>query len=171
MAPDENLVIRCEEAADEPAVRTVNESAFGRPDEADLVNGLRKEGVVILSLVAEMRKQVVGHVLFSRIWIDRPDASLAAVALAPIAVLPDHQRNGIGGRLIRSGLDSLRNQGERIAIVLGHPDYYPRFGFSTEKARLIASPFPPDAFMAVELSINALGGIRGKVRYPVAFGL
>ncbi|MFN7996904.1 MAG: N-acetyltransferase [Bryobacteraceae bacterium] len=167
----ESVVIRCEEAKDQAAVRTVNESAFGRPDEADLVDRLRIEGAVLLSLVAEMKRQVVGHIVFSRMWIDSPGGSLAAVALAPMAVLPAHQRNGIGGMLIRSGLDSLRDRGERIVIVLGHKDYYPRFGFSAEKARELESPFPRDAFMAVELSIHALDGIRGKVRYPAAFGL
>lgn len=171
MVHGESLVIRCEDAEDQSAVRAVNEFAFGRPDEADLVDSLRKEGAIILSLVAEIEKQVVGHILFSRMWVDSPGGSLPAVALAPMAVFPAHQRNGIGGALIRSGLDSLRERGERIVIVLGHPDYYPRFGFSTEKARGLASPFPPDAFMAAELSFNALGGIRGKVRYPVAFGI
>src|SRR5580700_6464579 len=104
-------------------------------------------------------------------WIDDPGASIAAVALAPMAVLPAHQRKGIGQTLIRSGLDSLRDRDERIVIVLGHPDYYPRFGFSAEKARSLESPFPPEAFMAMELISGALDGIRGKVRYPAAFGL
>ena len=171
MEHGETPVIRCEDAKDQFAVRTVNESAFGRSDEAGLVDRLRKEGAVILSLVAEVKKQVVGHILFSRMWIDTPSASLAAVALAPLAVLPRHQRKGIGGALIRGGLESLRDRGEQIVLVLGHPDYYRRFGFSTERARSLATPFPPDALLAVELSRNALGGIRGKVRYPVAFGL
>jgi putative acetyltransferase len=167
----ETVVIRCENTEDESAVRTVNESAFGRSDEADLVDSLRKEGAVILSLLAELKKQAVGHILFSRMWIDTPGGSLTAVALAPMAVLPGHQNKGIGGTLIRRGFDRLRNRDERIVVVLGHPEYYSRFGFSTEKAGGLASPFPPHAFMAAELSINALGGICGKVRYPVAFGL
>lgn len=171
MVPGESLVIRCEGAEDESAVRTVNESAFGRTDEADLVESLRKEGAVILSLVAEVEKGIAGHILFSRMWIDSPGASLAAVALAPLAVVPHHQGKGIGGTLIRGGLDALRERGEQIVLVLGHPDYYRRFGFSAEKARPLASPFPPDAFLAVELSSKALGGIRGTVRYPAAFGL
>lgn len=170
MIEEESLVIRCEDAEDESGVRTVNESAFGRPDEADLVDRLRKESAFLLSLVAEVKKQVVGHILFSRMWIDTPGASLAAVALAPLAVLPRHQRKGIGGRLIRDGLACLRERGERIVLVLGHPDYYARFGFSTEKARSLASPFPPDAYLAAELSSNALDGARGRVRYPGAFG-
>ena len=91
--------------------------------------------------------------------------------MAPISVLPEHQRQGIGGRLIRYGLDLLRNRGEHIVIVLGHPGYYPRFGFSCEKARALESPFPPDAFMAMELNPGALDGVSGRVRYPAAFGL
>jgi putative acetyltransferase len=171
MTHGESVVIRCEDAEDQFAIRTVNESAFGRLDEADLVDRLRKEGAVILSLVAETKKQIVGHILFSRMWIDDPGSSIAAVALAPMAVLPAHQRKGIGAALIRGGLDSLRDRGERIVLVLGHPDYYPRFGFSAEKAHGLVSPFPSDAFMAAELGINAPGGICGKVRYPVAFNL
>jgi putative acetyltransferase len=103
--------------------------------------------------------------------VDRYCRSIAAVALAPVAVLPSHQRQGIGGRLIRAGLDRLRERSEDIVIVLGHPDYYGRFGFSAEKARGLESPFPKHAFMAAELRMNALTGICGKVRYPAAFGL
>jgi putative acetyltransferase len=88
-----------------------------------------------------------------------------------MAVLPEHQSQGIGGQLIVHGLDLLRSRGERIVIVLGHPDYYPRFGFSTERAHALESPFPPGALMAIELSPGALDGVRGKLRYPAAFGL
>jgi putative acetyltransferase len=130
---------------------------FGRYDEADL-DGLRNEGVALLSLVAELRKQIVGHILFSRIWIDNAVGSIATAALAPVALLPVQQRKGIGGRLIRRGLDSLRDRGERIVIVLRRPDYYWRFGFSAEKERDLISPFPADAFMAAELSVDALAG-------------
>lgn len=166
-----SVIVRCEKAEDQSPVRIVNESAFGRPDEANLVDRLRQENAVILSLVAEMKKQVIGHILFSRMWIDNPNGSLAAVALAPMAVLPAHQRNGIGGMLIRAGLDSLRDRGERIVVVLGHPGYYPRFGFSTDRALGLASPFPSEALMALELRMNAFSGISGTVRYPAAFGL
>ena len=91
--------------------------------------------------------------------------------MAPMAVLPEQQHRGIGGKLIKDGLDLLRRQGEQVVIVVGHPDYYPRFGFSTDKARSLASPFPPEVFMALELRLGALDGVRGKVRYPGAFGL
>jgi putative acetyltransferase len=167
-------IVRAENTQDpreRAAVRAVNEAAFGRPDEADLVDRLRAEGVVLLSLVAELERRVAGHILFSRMWIDTSDGPVEAAALAPMAVLPGYQRQGIGGQLIRHGLDLLRGRGERIVIVLGHPDYYPRFGFSSEKARSLESPFSPKAFMAMELRAGAPDGVRGKVRYPAAFGL
>jgi len=105
-------------------------------------------------------------------WIREPTGVLtSAVALAPMAVLPGHQRRGIGGRLVRHGLELLRGLGEKIAIVVGHPDYYPRFGFSTEKAHSLESPFSAEAFMAIELCTGALDGVHGTVVYPPAFGL
>jgi putative acetyltransferase len=128
------LVSRCqirEEAREDwPAVRRVNEAAFGRPDEADLVDGLRAENVVLASLIAEADSEIVGHILFSRMSINSDRGGIAAVALAPVAVLPAHQRKGVGGELIRKGLNLLRQRGEAIVIVLGHPGYYPRFGGS-----------------------------------------
>ncbi len=168
-----NLRIRFENGnADEPrAVHAINEAAFGRPDEAGLVDSLRAEGVVLVSLVAELDHGIVGHILFTRMFIETSSGSIPAVALAPVAVLPGHQGQGIGGRLIRHGLDSLRQQGEQIVIVLGEPEYYRRFGFSIERAASLESPFPPDALMAMELSAGALDGIQGKVKYPAAFGL
>jgi putative acetyltransferase len=165
------LIIRREDPRDIPAIRSTNEDAFGRPDEAGLIERLRAEGVVLASLIAEMQNRAVGHILFSRMWIDTTAGAVPAVALAPMAVLAEHQRQGIGQQLVHHGVDLLRGQGERIVIVLGHPDYYPRFGFSVERARCLESPFPPEAFMAMELVPGALAGIQGKVRYPNAFGL
>lgn len=171
--PESELIVRSESAGAEErsAVRSVNESAFGRPDEADLVQSLRSEGVVLASLVGEIQKRVVGHILFSRMWIETAERSIPAAVLAPLAVLPEYQHQGIGGQLIRHGLNFLQERGERVVLVLGHPNYYSRFGFSCESARSLESPFPPDAFMALELSPGVLHGIRGKVRYPAAFGL
>ena len=172
--PYVDAIVRCEHPDDtreHSVIRSIHEAAFGRPDEADLVESLRSEGAVLLSLVAGVEQRVVGHILFSRMSIETSNGPVPAAALAPVAVFPDHQRRGIGGQLIRSGLDLLRERGEQIVIVLGHPGYYPRFGFSSEKAHSLESPFPPEAFMATELSSGALDGIRGKVRYPAAFGL
>jgi putative acetyltransferase len=167
----DKAVFRSENAGDRFRVRSVNQAAFGRPDEADLVERLWSEGVVLVSLVAEVRRQIVGHILFSRMSIETARATVPAVALAPMAVLPEHQHRTIGGQLLRAGLDLLRRQGEDIVLVLGHPNYYPRFGFSVEKARSLESPFHANAFMAMELIPGALDGVRGKVRYPAAFGL
>ena len=153
-------------------IRQVNEAAFGGAEEADLVEALRTaEGLVLLSVVAELDGQIVGHILFSRMTIETSTGSVAAVALAPLAVLPPYQRQGIGGRLIRHGLDRLQDLDERIVIVVGHANYYPRFGFSSEQARSLESPFPRAVFMALELSSGALDGIHGTVRYPPAFGI
>jgi len=165
------VLIRREQANDDRAVRAVNEAAFGRSDEADLVDRLRQEGAVLASFVAEQERRIVGHVLFSRILIDAANEPVLSVALAPLAVLPAVQRRGIGSRLIRSGLDWLRTRGERSVLVLGDPQFYRRFGFSTARARLLATPFPAEAFMALELVPGALDGVRGAVRYPAAFGL
>jgi putative acetyltransferase len=163
--------IRAEHLRDRHEVRTVNEAAFQRSDEADLVERLREEGAILLSLVAELDGQIVGHILFSRMSIETAQGALPAVSLAPMAVRPSHQGRGVGSHLVRRGLAQLRARGERIVIVLGHKDYYPRFGFASEKARYLSSPFPADAFMALELSDGALADVRGAVRYPAAFGL
>lgn len=165
------MIVRLEEPRDIPVIRTINRDAFGRSDEAGLVDRLRDEGVVLVSLIAEEQDRAVGHILFSRMWIDTSAVAVPAVALAPMAVLPADQRRGVGQLLVRRGLDLLRARGERIVIVLGHPEYYPRFGFSVEAARCLKSPFPADAFMALVLSAGALDGIEGRVRYATAFGL
>ena len=164
-------LVREEQPGDRPQVRKVHEAAFGRRDEADLVDSLWQEGVVLLSLVAEMDGQIVGHILFSRMTVETGQGPVAAVSLAPMAVLPDHQRRQIGSQLVCRGLAELRERGERIVIVLGHKEYYPRFGFTPEKARLLASPFSRESFMALELSDGALASVQGAVRYPSAFGL
>lgn len=163
--------VRIETAGDREAIHAVNTAAFGQPEEAELVDRLRYEGAVLLSAVAETDNRIAGHVLFSRMHIETAGGLVAAVALAPVAVLPEFQRRGAGSQLIRYGLDLLRERGEEIVIVLGHPEYYPRFGFSTEKAAALTSPFPKEAYMALELMPGALAGIEGTVRYSAAFGL
>ena len=163
--------IREEDARDYAQVHALNEAAFGHADEADLVVRLRAEQAVLLSLVAEEDNRILGHILFTRMTIETTGCALPAVALAPMAVLPGHQNRGIGTQMIRHGLDLLRARGERIVLVLGHQHYYPRFGFSSEKASGLESPFPPEAYMALELDPGALNGIHAHVRYPAAFGL
>jgi putative acetyltransferase len=166
-----SIEIRSEETLDSAAVRSINEAAFGGRDEADLIESLRREGAVLASLVAIEEGKISGHILFSRMYIDQDTGSVAAVALAPLAVSPGHQRKGIGGSLVRHGIEWLRGSGEPIVIVVGHPEYYPRFGFSSEAAEQIESPFSRETFMVLELRPGALRGVRGRVRYAAAFGL
>ena len=165
------MLVRNERPEDCAAIRIVHEQAIGRRDEADLVDRLRAQGAALASFVAEVEDRIAGHILFSRMSIKTTDQSVPAVALAPVTVMPKFQRQGIGTMLTAHGLDWLRVQNEQIVFVLGHPDYYPRFGFSTDKARFIESPFNPKSFMALELKPHTLEGIRGRVRYPAAFEL
>jgi putative acetyltransferase len=161
----------CDSLNERAAIRAVNGAAFEGAEEADLVDRLRTDAHVLVSLVAELGSNVIGHCMFSRMWINTSAGLVSAVSLAPVAVHPNHQRQGIGSRLIQHGLELLRDQGERVVIVVGHPAYYPRFGFSTIIAECLESPFPREAFMALELTVGALEGIRGSVVYPPAFGI
>ena len=162
--------IRAETEADYEGVREVVCRAFGREDEAALVDALRSGGYARCSLVALCDEQVVGHVLFSELPIVGQTSPVAALALAPVAVLPNHQRQGVASRLIRQGLEECRRQGERIVVVLGHPSFYRRFGFSSELATRLESPFSGNpGFMALELVEAALAGVSGRVCYPPPF--
>jgi putative acetyltransferase len=164
------LLLRPETAADQQAIRHVHRLAFGQEDEARLVDALREGGFARVSLVAEENGQVVGHVLFSDLPILTPDGNVAALALAPVAVLPACQRQGIGSALIRRGLEICRERGHRIVVVVGHPAFYPRFGFSPEQAAKLESPFSGrPSFLALELVPGALEGVRGRVAYPWPF--
>ena len=160
--------VRVETPDDFAAVRIVNREAFGQADEADLVERLRDDGEVVASLVAEVDNAVVGHILFSRLPIVASAREIAGAALAPVAVLPRFQRQGIGSMLIRCGLRHCAESGSEAVVVLGHPAYYPRFGFSAALARRLDAPFSGAAFMALELVPGALAG-GGTVRYAAAF--
>ena len=166
-----DIIIRPEITKDIPAIFHVNKLAFDRENEAQLVDALRKEDAVILSLVAELDRQIVGHILFSPVTITNDDLQWQAVGLGPMAVLPEFQGKGIGSTLIRSGLDELKKLGHDVVIVLGHSEYYPRFGFKPSKHFGIQweTDVPEDVFMVAELSGGALSGRRGIVRYHSAF--
>jgi putative acetyltransferase len=165
-----NILIRPETSVDHEAIRQVNRVAFGQDDEARLVDALRDGGYVRVSLVAEVGGQVVGHILFSDLPIITGAGTVPALALAPMAVLPELQNQRIGSALVRSGLDECRQQGHKIVVVLGHPHFYQRFGFSAKLAAHLESPFSgKDSFMAVELVPGALDGVAGRVQYPPPF--
>jgi putative acetyltransferase len=162
--------IREERKEDFEGVRRVNEAAFVQPAEADLVDALRSGGAVTVSLVAEVKGQIVGHILFSPVTVQGAD-DLKAVGLGPMAVLPEHQRRGIGSLLIKQGLEDCRKAGIQAVVVLGHPDYYPRFGFRRASSWGLRCEFdaPDEAFMALELIPNVLSGRSGVVNYHAAF--
>jgi putative acetyltransferase len=162
-------IIRPETIADHAAIRAVNRAAFGGEGEARLVDDLRAGGYVRLSLVAEVDGRVVGHILFSALPIVTPVDTVEALALAPMAVMPALQRRGIGSMLVREGLRSCSEAGHRIAIVLGRPEFYSRFGFSPGFAQPLRSKYSGPAFLAVELVPDALVGVAGEVRYPPPF--
>jgi putative acetyltransferase len=163
--------VRPERPGDAEAIRHVHRLAFGQEDEGRLVDGLRAGGHVRLSLIAEEEGQIIGHILFSDLPILTTAGTVPALALAPLAVVPAWQRHGIGSLLIREGLRTCAEQGHRIVVVLGHRDYYPRFGFSAALARPLKAPFAGESFMALELVKRALDGVAGEVRYAPPFGL
>jgi predicted N-acetyltransferase YhbS len=165
------LTVRAETPQDLEAIREVNRRAFGQEDEARLVDALRDGGYARLSLVAEEGGRIVGHILFSDLPIVTQVGTLPALALAPMAVLPDRQRQGIGSRLVREGLRACAEAGHRIVVVLGHADFYPRFGFSARLAEPLQAPFSGPSFMALELVPGALANVAGQVRYAPPFGL
>lgn len=160
-------MIRYAKPADHPAIAEVVKAAFGQPDEARLVERLRAEGDVLCELVAVEEDAVVGHILFSRLWADRYEL---IAALAPVAVTPGRQGDGLGSALIRTGLESAKEFGAHGVIVLGHPDYYPRFGFSAETAKSVKAPYAGSpAFMALALEPGVFDQPM-TVAYPDAFG-
>ena len=163
------ILIRLETPGDRKAVREINEQAFGSPIEARLVDALRGS-VGSISLVATNGDRIVGHILFTPVSIE-PPANVRIAGLAPMAVRPDSQRTRIGSRLVRTGVEECRRHGYSAVVVLGHPDYYPRFGFVPAHALELECEFrcAPEAFMALELKTGALTGHRGLIRYRPEF--
>lgn len=151
------------------AIAALNRAAFGGEEEVEIIDRLRRDGLVALSLVGRDADAIIGHILFSDLDVTVDRRRIRAVTLAPMAVVPDRQSAGIGSRLVRLGLALLTERGYEAVIVLGHPGYYPRFGFSAALAAKLAAPFSGAAFMALELKPGALAGTSGAVRYPRAF--
>jgi putative acetyltransferase len=164
------VLIRSEEEKDLAAVHVVNASAFESPAEAHLVDALRKKTGPIVSLVAEENKAVVGHIMFSPVLLTR-HPGLKIMGLAPMAVLPVNQNKGIGSALVRAGLERCKDLGFGAVVVLGHTEYYPRFGFLPSSQFGIGCEYdaPEEAFMVLELQPGYLRGSSGTIKYHAAF--
>lgn len=165
------MKIRLEKEEDKAAVQTVNESAFDSEVEAGLVAVLREQARPVISLVADDGGTIVGHIMFSPVEL-HGHPGLMLMGLAPMAVVPGHQRKGIGSALVRKGLEECKRLGFYAVVVLGHPDYYPRFGFLPSTQFGIKSEYdvPEDVFMVRELQSGYLGGSNGTIKYHGAFG-
>jgi putative acetyltransferase len=165
------LSVRPEVAGDEPAIDAIHAAAFGRRAEADLVQALRREERSYLGLVAMLDGALAGHVALSAVALEGVGARVPALGLAPLAVAPALQRGGVGSALVRAGLPACAARGARLLFVLGHPDYYPRFGFrpAFELGFHYRAPALEPAFFALELAPGAARGLGGRVRYAPTF--
>lgn len=160
-------LIRREQPQDIPEIRQVLIRAFGQKQEASIVEKLRKNCNSILSLVAFTDGKVVGHIMFSPVVIEGKQGKLVGTGLAPLAVLPEYQRKGIGTQLIQTSIARFKEGGCPFIIVIGHPEYYARFGFERAGRFGINSEWnvPDEAFMVLILDKKAMNGITGVVRY------
>lgn len=166
-----DVVIREREPADDPAIRDLNDLAFGGTFEGGLVEELREAFIDAVELVAVDNGMIVGHILFSALTVMVDDDAVPTLSLAPMCVHPARQRSGIGSALVETGLELARRREWQAVVVLGHPEFYPRFGFSAELASGLDAPFEGESFMALELVPGALDGYDGLIVYPAAFGL
>ena len=161
------IEIREEQPGDVDAVREVNRQAFDQEQEGRIVDALRERGAAILSLVAVADGVVVGHIIFSPLTV----GPVVGAALGPMAVVPAHQRQGIGGQLVTRGVERLRERGCPFIVVIGHPEFYPRFGFRSAGAQGLTCEWdvPAEAFMVNILNRQAGGSLRGRARYREEF--
>ena len=161
------IEIRPERPADYARVYEINAAAFETEAEAELIEAVRRDAEPLISLVATVDGEVAGHILFSPVTVGSGNGARRAMGLGPMAVAPEHQRRGVGSRLVRAGLDACRAIGEHVVVVLGHAEYYPRFGFEPARPRGLwyrGEDFDLHFFVA-ELSPGALEGIEGPVLY------
>jgi putative acetyltransferase len=165
------LEIRTAKSKDVADVHEVNALAFPTETEANLVDLLRENVRSAISLVAVRDGRIIGHILFTPVRLSG-HSSLKIMGLAPMAVMPEYQRRGIGSRLVDEGLIRCRETGAGAVVVLGHPSYYPRFGFTPAAPRNIFCEYdvPADVFMVLELTADYLLGVEGTIRYHEAFG-
>ena len=165
-----HVFVRAEQGGDIPHIRDITAHAFGQRAEADLVDNLRRDGDSLVSLVAVADSgELIGHILFSRLRIERAHRTTEAAALAPLSVRPEYQNQGVGSALVKAGIKACTARGVPGIIVVGDPKFYGRFGFSATIARSLHSPYAGDAFMALELKPGALVANPGTVRYAKAF--
>ncbi|HEX6733096.1 MAG TPA: N-acetyltransferase [Pyrinomonadaceae bacterium] len=166
-----NFTIREEKADDDAGVRMVNEQAFGESLEARLVDSLRANDAVLVSLVAVAGEQIVGHILFSPVQLGSGVSVLEGAGLGPMSVLPDFQRLGIGSSLIEEGIRLIQQRGEPFVVVLGHPSYYLRFGFVPASRYGVNCQWdvPDDVFMILPLDTLRFGAASGLARYRDEF--
>lgn len=170
-----DYIIRKEETGDFSGIREINLKAFEHGEnEANLIELIRdsENFITDLSLVsAKGDGEIIGHILFSIIHLVTDQGTVPTLGLAPMAVKPDYQNSGIGSALVNEGIKACKASGYDHVFVLGHPNFYPRFGFSPASQFGISAPFlvPDDVFMALELNKGSLTGLQGKIEYPPAF--
>lgn len=166
------ITIRLEKPEDIPSVRIINERAFRQPAEADIVDKLRQNCPEALSLVAEDEGYILGHILFTPVTVETDEKSIQGMGLGPMAVLPERQREGIGSIMVEYGLKILQDRSCPFVIVLGHAEYYPRFGFKIASKYGLTSQWdgvPDEAFMVLIFDEIALEGVSGIARYRKEF--
>lgn len=160
--------IREERSGDIVAIRDLNKRAFGQEQEGNIVDALRSNGAVLLSLVATLNGQVVGHIMYSPLSVGN---EVTGAALGPMAVLPEYQRQGIGSKLVEAGNQKLKEAGCPFVIVLGHANYYPRFGFRPASAHGIKCEWevPDNVFMLLVLDQTKMQRVSGLAKYRHEF--
>ena len=162
--------IRDEQPSDASDIQRVHREAFGGDVEVRLVDLLRERNKALISLVAAIGQDIVGHILFSAVTITDAPPDIRAIGLAPVAVVPNFQRKGIGSSLIHEGLDRCKRGGYGLVVVLGDPAYYSRFGFRAANAFGLENEYGVgDEFMVLELTKGAIEGASGLVRYAPEF--
>ena len=164
------ITIRSEEPADVEVIHSIHQSAFPTEAEARLVDRLREERKLALSLIAEVKDCAVGHVAFSPVSVDPQSPAKRGLGLGPVAVLPEWQRKGVGEQLITRGIEDCRRDGYSFIVVLGEPGYYGRFGFRRASMFGLANEYGvDDPFMVLELSLDGLPKVPGTVKYVKVF--
>ncbi len=171
MFKEMKIIIRKEQTEDFDKIREINTQSFDTEAEANLVDNLRTSGKPLISLIAETKGIITGHILFSPVELINNKHSIKIAGLAPMAVLPEFQNQGIGSALINEGLKHCKSEDYQAVVVLGHPEYYPKFGFVPSSHYGIKSEYdvPDEVFMIIELEKDSLANHTGIVRYHEAF--